>query len=377
MNVLVYSSWYPSKSNAVMGVFVKEQVKALKSVGVNPIVFYPYDKSIEKDKLVCSVEDGIKTYRANTDYLKNSLVSRINSILKSFKYLEKIFSDNVIDIIHCHVCYPAGFVAMFYKHKYKKRYVITEHMSTVKDFSSKLYNKLLYDLAYKNAERVITVSKFLSDSLMECGYKFKSEVIGNVVDCSDVVDDENNNSRSKEISILFIGSMDSSEVKGLQYFIPALANYIKSNPKDHIKFTAIGDGAKRLDYEKLCERLKITDNCLFCGIVKKEEINTYIRKCDFLVLPSIKETFGCVVIEAMAQGKPVLCTKCGGPQEFVNDNLGILVESKNVEALEQGLKSMINNYDRFDSQAIKNYAVNNYSYEAIGSKLLKVYSELI
>lgn len=56
-----------------------------------------------------------------------------------------------------------------------------------------------------------------------------------------------------------------------------------------------------------------------------------------LVLPSLKETFGSVFIEAMAGGKPVLATNCGRPDEFVNENVGILVDSGSIKALKNGI----------------------------------------
>lgn len=97
----------------------------------------------------------------------------------------------------------------------------------------------------------------------------------------------------------------------------------------------------------------------------------------FLVLPSIKETFGCVLIEAMACGKPVLATKSGGPNEFVNNNVGILVEPKNEKALEEGIDLIIKRYDTFDPEYIRKYVVDNYSYDIIGQKIRKVYDDIL
>ncbi len=97
----------------------------------------------------------------------------------------------------------------------------------------------------------------------------------------------------------------------------------------------------------------------------------------FLVLPSVKETFGSVLIEAMAAGKPVLATKCGGPDEFVIKDVGILVEKKSEEALEKGLIYIIENYEKFNSYNIRKYAVENYSYEAIGNQLIDLYNSIL
>ncbi|MCS4455388.1 glycosyltransferase [Clostridium botulinum] len=79
----------------------------------------------------------------------------------------------------------------------------------------------------------------------------------------------------------------------------------------------------------------------------------------------------------MACGKPVLATKSGGPNEFVNNNVGILVEPKNEKALEEGIDLIIKRYDTFDPEYIRKYVVDNYSYNIIGQKIRKVYDDIL
>lgn len=377
MKVLILATWYPDGLNPVSGIFVKEQVKALVDVGVNPIVYYPYDKSVEKGKYVKVIEDGVITYRANTDYLKITKISRLYSIIKGAKILKKIVKENDIDLIHSHVCYTGGFIAWLYNKFYKVPYIITEHSSKVKEFANKIYNRPLFDLSYKNAQCVVTVSSYLAKELTNLNFKFKSKIIGNVVDTSIYKLNLSHNSDSKEFNLLFVGLMVPSEVKGLQYFIPALASFIKNNSQYKINFHLVGDGPKREKYENMCKELNIEDNCKFYGRINKELIPEFIEKSDFLVLPSLKETFGSVLIEAMAGGKPVLTTKCGGPNEFVENSVGVLVEPKSIEALEDGLKTIIQRYEEFHPNYIREYADNNFSYKAIGGKLEELYEEVL
>ncbi|GAA0062898.1 glycosyltransferase [Clostridium sporogenes] len=376
MNILIMSSWYPSKNNLVSGIFVYEQVKALKALGKNVIVFYPFDENIEKGKVVKSIEENIVVYRSNTDYIKNTKISRVNSIIKSVSILSKIVKIEKIDLIHAHVCYIAGIIASVHNMFYKKvPYIITEHSSKVKEYSNKNYNKKLFYFAYKNAQKVITVSNSLKNELKNLGYTFNDEIIGNIVDTNEYYI-KDKNQLATGLNGLFIGLMNDNEVKGLQYFLPALQSVFK-NYNDNIKFTLIGDGPKRKKYEAMVNELNINNICKFIGEVPKKEIPEYIMNHDFLVLPSVKETFGSVLIEAMAAGKPVLATKCGGPDEFVIKDVGILVEKKSEEALEKGLIYIIENYEKFNSYNIRKYAVENYSYEAIGNQLIDLYNSIL
>jgi glycosyltransferase involved in cell wall biosynthesis len=376
MNLLVLCSWYPNSKNSISGVFILEQVKALSCVGIKPVVFYPLDKTIEEGKIQLAFEDGIKTYRANTYFLKNSKISEMNSVRLTLKYLKIIIKENSIQLIHSHVCYPAGFIAAISKKLNYIPYVITEHMSYIASYAKKPYNWILFKYAYKNAEKVITVSKFLQKELQELGFIFNGEVIGNLVNLSDYSICQRDR-RKNEFNILFIGLMDKTEIKGLQFFIPALAEYIKNNTQFDIRFNLAGDGVKRKSYENMCQELGIADNCHFYGGVDKSTIPEILKDNDFLVLPSLKETFGSVLIEAMAGGKPVLATNCGGPNEFVNENVGILVERGSIEALKNGIDSMINKYDEFHPEYIRNYVMNNYSYEAVGNKLKTIYNYIL
>ncbi|KGM96435.1 glycoside hydrolase [Clostridium novyi A str. 4552] len=376
MKVLVISSWYPTSYNKVNGIFVKEQVKALMSVGISPIVFFPYDSSIEKGRIKKCIEEGITVYRANTYYLSNSKLSQINSIVKSIRFMKKIINENNISLIHSHVCYPSGFVVAIYNKLYNTPYVITEHMSRIGEFVKKQYNKKLFNFAYSNASKVITVSSSLKEDLNNFGFEFNSEIIHNVVN-TDKFYLKEKDSIKNQVNIIFIGSMEKVEVKGLQYFIPALSNFIHNNPQYEITLNLLGDGEYREKYEKMCMELGIMDNCKFWGTVKNDDIPQFIAEGDFLVLPSKKETFGCVLIEAMAGGIPVLATSSGGPKDFINEKVGVLVEPNSIEALEKGLETIITNYDKFDNNYIREYSKQNYSYKCIGNKLKGVYQNIL
>lgn len=374
MKVLIISSWYPNKNNIINGIFVKEQAKALKDAGLCPIVFYPYDDCVEPGKITSCEEDGVLTYRANTNYLRNSKLALLVSIKMSIKYMKKIVKEHSIDIIHSHVCYPSGFIAALYNKFYKTPFIITEHMSKVREFALKPYNNILFKYAYNKAQKVITVSTALQNELENLGFKFNGGVMGNVVDVSEYYI-KNNRVYDNKFKIAFIGSL--YEVKGLRYFIPALASFVKENKGYNIEFNLYGDGNQRQELEDLSRKLELHDICKFHGRVSKKEIPIIISENNFLVLPSIKETFGSVLIEAMAGGKPVLTTKCGGPQDFVDENRGVLVETKSIEELKKGLYNMIEMYNEFDNEKIRDFVKQNHSYEAIGKKLIEEYEEVL
>ncbi|MEP6774060.1 MAG: glycosyltransferase, partial [Chloroflexota bacterium] len=101
-----------------------------------------------------------------------------------------------------------------------------------------------------------------------------------------------------------------------------------------------------------------------------------MQECHALVLPSLHEALPLVIIEAMASGRPVICTRCGGPEYMVGENTGVVVEPGQVRALADGIADVLCNLDRYDPQLIASLAEKLYSYEAVTEALTAIYTKL-
>jgi glycosyltransferase involved in cell wall biosynthesis len=87
------------------------------------------------------------------------------------------------------------------------------------------------------------------------------------------------------------------------------------------------------------------------------------------VLASRGETFGVVYIEALAAGVPVIGTKCGGPEDFVSEDMGLLVEVDNVEALTGAMQHMIEHSGEYDRELIKRKIKDSFSPQTVAREL--------
>ena len=103
----------------------------------------------------------------------------------------------------------------------------------------------------------------------------------------------------------------------------------------------------------------------------------FLRRADLFVLPSLIETFSVPAAEALACGTPVLSTRCGGPEEFIVEDVGFLVPSGDADALFQGLDQMFNNLHLYSRQRISQFAKTRFSPEVVGAQLHAVYQSLI
>jgi glycosyltransferase involved in cell wall biosynthesis len=129
----------------------------------------------------------------------------------------------------------------------------------------------------------------------------------------------------------FVGRL--IEWKGVDMLLRATA---KALPRQDLELHIIGDGAILPQLKSLAAELRLEDHVVFHGFVPQDQCAPLLAEFDALVLPSLYECGGAVVLEAMAIGLPVIATKWGGPVDYMDENTGILIEPT-------GPESFINN----------------------------------
>ena len=169
--------------------------------------------------------------------------------------------------------------------------------------------------------------------------------------------------------ILMVGLL--SPKKGVPHLLESL-HRIKEFRQDFF-LDIIGDGPCRSEYEKKISDLGLKNKVKIHGLKPKEEVAEHMRNCDFFVLPSLVETFGAVFIEAIATGKPVIATNIGGPNEIINDKVGLLVPPKDIDALTKAINYMLDYYANYTQEYLVRYVQNRFGYEAVGRAFSEVY----
>lgn len=97
-----------------------------------------------------------------------------------------------------------------------------------------------------------------------------------------------------------------------------------------------GSGAMLAAWTELVRTLGVLDRVDFLGWQAPAECAALLRDCTALVLPSVLEAGGQVVLQAMSAGRPVIATRWGGPADYLDATCGVLVEPESREALERG-----------------------------------------
>jgi glycosyltransferase involved in cell wall biosynthesis len=127
---------------------------------------------------------------------------------------------------------------------------------------------------------------------------------------------------------VFIGRL--IDLKCLDVVIEALCQV----PDAHLE--VIGDGPMREAWENLAQELGVSSHVTFSGWLTQTECASRMQSAIALVLPSVCECGGAVVLEAMAAGVAVIATKWGGPVDYVDVDTGILIEPKSRRDLVEG-----------------------------------------
>ena len=382
MRILFISSWYPTTTNPNFGVFVKEHASAIKLVGnevvVLAIVIIRSNKLWSK-KISDSIDNkGIRTVliEINTcfrDYVYHALPLQFLILKKTnSKHLQKDFQP---DIIHSNVIFPAGILGHWLAKSLKKPHVITEHWTRVRNFSQMPVLSRWGKKAYQNAVRILPVSKFLQNEIMQSFKITESKrfsVIGNVIDPKTFCFKEKK-TNNKELKLCSIATWTflKHPAKQPELLINAVSELQKEITQT-IQLTMIGGGDKVEELKELCRTKSV--NAIFTGYLDKLEIAKYLQDADFFVHPTTIETFGVVVAEALLTGTPVICSNVSALKELINETNGILCEN-NINDWIRGIK--IAAKTTFDRKQMSSAIQQKYDLNHIGIAINSVYNELI
>ena len=147
--------------------------------------------------------------------------------------------------------------------------------------------------------------------------------------------------------------------------------------KDQCCLRIVGEGPLLTRLEALAQELGIKEQVMFLGAVANQQLPEWYSQADCFVLASDVETFGVVYAEAMACGLPVIATRCGGPEDFVKEDNGLLVDKNDVKALSNAMQFMFENKNRFKSSQIAAETQKFYGEDTICKQLLSAYQQAI
>lgn len=377
MHILLIPSWYISSYNPLAGIFFKEQAEALakyNKVGVIAIQEISIREIVNQKKLYFEnknfIENDVETYILQYPALPklHKIRRKIKSLLFKKLFKRYVKENGMPDIVHLH-SYMNGELAIWVKEKYNIPYVVTEHFSGFsRDIVSEEDMDRAKNIFKKSAYNIAVSEEFVK--LLNSKFNYEFKYIPNIVN----IDFFNIKTDMAKEGFEFINIAFLNKNKNQEMLINAFHRAFKN--KSRIKLTIVGDGPEYDNLKALITELNIEEQVSLYGRASREEVKKLLQESNAFVLSSRYETFGVVVIEALASGLPVVATKCGGPESIINDNIGLLSEIDE-NSLAKNLIQMRKNRLNYNPNYIRNYVKDNFSEEVIVQQLKDVYEKVL
>ena len=235
------------------------------------------------------------------------------AIISLFQYFKKNNPDAVLVTIH-HI--SMAVIIAYVLSKASSNVIIRQpnYLSKTipQNFFSKYYLKIVR-FFYNKSNRIVAISNGVSSNLKNNGIN-KVTTIYNPLE-SDVIELASHKVNLRKTKPLIIGVGRLERQKNFSLLINAFAKVLESLDADLI---ILGDGSLRIDLENQVRTLNIAEHVKFLGYI--DNPYPYIKKADVLVLSSLWEGFGNVILESLAIGTQVVSTDCpSGPSEILNN----------------------------------------------------------
>jgi glycosyltransferase involved in cell wall biosynthesis len=383
---------FPRNSDDWGGIFVYEQVKALRRAGVdaraivgNPR-WVPWAASEAAVKTVVGFYDdhrqldwsdiaGVPTLFF--PYLAPPMRFWANLAARSYRHglarhVRQLRREFQFDLVHSHTAFLDGGAGAYLAQRFGVPLIITEHTGPFTALTEQPAMRRQTERALNRADLVLAVSDFLRGQMMRevrIEEPRRLQVLGNgyspeIFNLADPLPDT-----GSEIRALWIGGF--LPVKQPFMLIEAFARARAREPR--LTLSMVGYGVLEEQVRARVAALGLEEAVRFHPSASRHGIAGHLQGHHFLVVSSETETFGLVVIEALGRGRPVLTTRCGGPEETVRDqSRGEIVENS-VEGLADGFVRMASRLGEFVPAVLSQYARDNYGFDLIANRLKTIY----
>ena len=380
LHVLTLTPFYPNDQDATKGCFVSESVDWLARTGVRTTIlavqpFYrtrlrASDSAAPAEFLrYFALPGGLGLPTAGV-----FLFARIIGKVRELHRLERI------DLIQAHSPLPCGHAAMLLSAELGLPYVVSVHGLDV--FSSEQVGgragewcRRISQRVYRSSKRVICISERVREQVLEgTGPKCRTSVVYNGVD-PEIFSPGVETSAGSPV-ILCVGNL--IPIKGHEVLIRAVATLAAEFPE--LTLEIIGYGPEQSRLQALVQQLGVGGSVRFLGLQSRPQVAAAMRRCTVFALPSRYEGLGCVYLEAMAAGKPVIGCRGQGIAEIIrHGSNGFLVGPDNEKELALALAMLLRDEPRRRSlgTAARDAILDRLTLEQQAESLARIYRESV
>jgi L-malate glycosyltransferase len=371
-NLLIIPSLFPESEEDNKGIFVRDHICSV-SEEYKKTVFYIRLFGKEPGKII-EEETGFTIHRVIL-FRKSKFTVFFKKLLylywffKAALYLRQF---KIIDLVHVHGgLFITGILGLFASVSMKVPVVYTEHMGGFYDAYKNPVTRVFAQFIFNRFDIVLLVSNYLLKNVELRGFTpRKSFVIYNPVDTELFLPANNRNN----YKLIYVGRFDHNKgaIRVLEAFKEAW------NINKQLQLIMIGEGTEYYKAERfISDNPEIKSFISLKGFQNKLSIKTYLQTSAILISPSIVESFGIAVAEAMSCGIPVIIGKGTGPAEFVDERSGIAVDPLSIHEIADAIQKIMSNYTVYNTDYIRRKITDNFSFEVFGTRLSNIYNHLL
>jgi glycosyltransferase involved in cell wall biosynthesis len=374
-NIILFTNSYSPVLGGIQTVCSQIAKESLKNKKYNLHIFtnkYPVDlKFFERIEgvpvrrfLLGSTTKPIENLRSGFIQLCSVLIFPLTFIHLLIMFIK--LKPNIVNV-HFPVDQTRYIILLSYFFKFKL--ITSFHGHDVTSWTDDAHKP--YKGFFRNQKKLISISSYVTacsnylSRIVEKTYNLSNHSVKTVYNGVDLTRFENisRNKTNKEYIFAF-GRLETH--KGFDILIQAFSKI--QNKK--IRLFIAGEGSELFQLKNQAKQILISDRVTFLGRLSAVEIASYSSKASINVIPSKREPFGIVVLEAIASGRPVLATNVGGIPELYKKEFGLLVKPNDVTGLSNAINKILNEMPEIKFEAIRKH-VNRFSIEKMANNYFK------
>ncbi|MBL7985073.1 MAG: glycosyltransferase, partial [Flavobacteriales bacterium] len=311
-------------------------------------------------------------YRPST--AKSDLVRRVSNLIRYLrstrKGLQRLASERgKPDLTHVHILVRPALVAWWLGVWQRIPFLLSEQSSEYLDgtwVAKSAVFKAANIFLFRRAKAVTAVSSHLGDALQQLGLCARYEVVPNTVPG---IDRPLPPAGPVDRFMMVADLVDRT--KNVSGVLQAIRN-----AKDHghlLHLQVIGDGPDGDRLKRMATELGIDTQVMWLGRLPNARVLEHMADTGTVIINSNVETFSVVTGEALASGKPVIATRCGGPAAFITPTNGVLIEPRDTAALTGAMIDRATGVTSYDPALVRASVSDRFSPDAVGAAFLTIY----
>ena len=370
MRILIVTRWFPSSEAPHRGTFVEDWARLSARHGEVSVLHLDRGQRRSPLESVCSdTHPQLKVYRFPIAWKgARAPMKHLEDAWRVSSAIAEIHRVQSFDLLHAH-SYMAATAARLGARRCDLPYVVTEHFGRLIRGDARWYHRLEARYALRAAASVTAVGPALARATEELAGQ-PVTIVPNPV--PDYFAEASQADTRPPYRLLSVGRLE--RVKGFDVGLEAFATL---SERLDVRWTIVGNGPEKGTLQAEARRLGVEDRVDFRGPLSRSDVHRLMTASHLTLVPSRSETFSVVAAESLMTGRPVVTTRCGGPEWFVGTEQGRVVEVGDAAGLADAIEDVLCRLDQFPPHLLATGARRNFSEDAVAGRLTQVYAQAL